>query len=222
MNVRLTLVLATIPGVMIILSFFRLFQRARINNYQSRLIQAMFVMTIVSSTLLIVEFDRNPYILFAFVPLSAFFIGHFFTLTKRGFFGELTFILFVGMVWTFNFQSLNNANQEGMFDIQSYFVNSPNKVDFEGKKIAVFDDQKSAYSLAIPATPFIDWRLSEKAWSDTKKYKNLSIIAGSIDREKPEVILDPNGYFRKLLLQAPGLGMQYELKGNKYYLIPSN
>jgi hypothetical protein len=201
---------------MVILSFIRIARKARLTNYQSRLVQAVFVLGLLSGSLFLIEFDRNAYVLLAFVPVAAFYIIHFFILSKKGLVGETVFLLFVLFVGFYNFLSLRESNKEGRFDIRSYYVQAQDSESLENKRICWLGENMQVYKYNIPATPFINWRLSEPIWQNSNRYSNLTIIANSIERDKPEVIIDPQGLLPYFFKQAPGLSALYTKEGQYY------
>jgi hypothetical protein len=219
----LALMIIGFVGFFLILSILRIIRRARLTNYQGRLTQAVFLILILSGTLLFLEVDRNAYIFLAFVPSSAFFISHFFTLTKKGFLGEMIFMFFLIATVIFNYKSMVDADEEGQFNVSSYFVKEDLRYkEFENKRICWLGDNILVYQNASAGTPFINWRLSEEIWEKSKKFENLTIIASSIEEDRPEVIVDPEGLLTKFFERAPKIREKYTREGEIYYLKPSN
>jgi len=207
----------------LILSILRIFQRGRMTNYQSRLIQAVFFMMVLSPSILFIETDRNAFVFLTFVPTSAFFISHFFTLSKKGLVGELIFTIFILTTGFINYKSLADSDKEGLFDVSSYFVQKDRQYEkLEGKRISLLEDNVEAYLRADAATPFINWRLSKEVWEYSRKYENLILIANSIENDKPEVIVDPNGLLPKFFQQAPQLEQEYIKEGQFYFRKTNN
>jgi len=202
----------------LILSFWRIFWRARLTNYQNRLNQAVFFIMTMSAAILFIEIDRNAYVFLAFVPTSAFFISHYFTLAKKGFVSEIVFMVFIIAAGTFNFKSISDSSKEGIFNIQPYFVmpNEGNK-SWDNSNICWLGDNLEVYQNSYAATPFVNWRLSAKVWENSKRYQYLTLITNSIEKDKPDVIIDPDGFMINFLKQAPGLSEAYEKDGQLYF-----
>ena len=217
------LILTGYCGLFIIIALLRIFGRARLTNYQSRLIQAVFLMMIMSGSVLFIELDRYPYIYLLFIFPAAFFISHLFTLIKKGFKGEFVFIVFVAVILAINYNSIEDSKNKGILNIPSYFVDGSKQAkSIEGKKILYLGDNVSMYQWAQTATPFINWRLSSGVWKNSQQLKNLTIIGKSIEEESPSIIIDPDGLLNPVLQRAPKLANKYRKDGEIYYLKSNN
>ena len=217
------LTLAGYCGIFIVIALLRIFGRARLTNYQGRLIQAVFLMMLMSGTALFIDLDRYPYIYLLFLFPSAFFISHLFTMIKKGLVGELVFIIFFAGSLIINYKSINDYQSEGFLSIPSYFVHdAKGSQSLEGKKVLFLGDDVSTYRWAQTATPFINWRLSKEVWENSNQMKNLTIIGRSIEEDMPAIIIDPEGLMDPVFQKAPKLALKYRKEGERYYLISNN
>lgn len=209
---RLLLALAPML-VFLLLALLRIAKRARLNNYQSRIIQVMLASIVLSTSVLLLEIDRYVFALALFVPWIAYFISFYFVLARRSFFAEAMFVVFL----TCTVGNSLYFQLTGDFDMTGYMV--PGQSNIEGERIAILAQDKGAYLVSEPATPFVNWSLSQVAWDNINRYRYLALTVQSIQEEQPERIHDPDGYFRKLLDRAPMLRNMYEFDGQQTYLL---
>ena len=214
------LVLAAPIAFYLLLSILRIVRRARLTSYQSRVFQMMFILLVLSSLVLLLEIDRYPFILLVFVPMLTYFVSFFFILGKKGLGAEIFFIILLTAVIGINWKSTLNRNPSSFFDFKSYYVISHNSEGIvKDKKVAFLGDNINIYRHAYPATPFINWRISQYAWENMNQYAYLNLIMKSVLHEKPAYVFDTNKYFNKLINKVPVIRQQYRKEGNIYIRI---
>ncbi len=197
----------------ILFAFIRIKRRARITNYQSRLIQVILSFMLLSIIILFIEIDRYLYVLIVFVPGSAYFISFYFILAKRKIASELMFIVFISLVVGLNWLTVFKMEETMK---TSYFIE---KKEWKNTSVTWLGDNISAYVNAKAGTPYLNWKLSERAWNNINRYRYLSLTVRSFIEERPETIFDPDGHFSRLLDRAPVLRDYYRLsEENKYVL----
>lgn len=193
-----------------ILGFVTMPKQRRLNNYQSRLAQLFFLTGLLA--LLILLFKNANIItgLIMLVPVAAFFTTHMFFLIRRTMMDFvfslifLSFILLTSYDSEFGFIGLNNSiKQEAKVDAELVSL-------IEDKKLMVLGDKKQLYTYGSLATPFYDWSLSTAVVDNLDYYDNVVFIKESIDRYQPEVILDYELKWRKILAHIPEFNQQYE------------
>ncbi len=200
----------------VLFAIFRIFNKARLTNYQSRLIQVMLSSILLSALLLLIEIDRYLFVLLLFIPWIAYFVSFYFILAKRGWFSELMFLVFLVLVVGYNWLTVLDKDQK-LVELSSYYL-----IEKEAKvpeKIAVLADSPQLYLTDMPATPFLNWRLSKIAWENINRYHFLSLSVNSFLKEKPQKVIDPDGYFKDLLERAPILRQHYRSIGGNTYIL---
>lgn len=208
--------LITSPVIVFFLfAILRIIRKARLTNYQSRLIQVMLSSFALSTLLLLIEIDRYLFVLVAFIPWIAYFISFYFILSKRGWFAEFMFLAFLILVVGYNWFTVLKKDQN-LVDISAYYITGQQEKKIPEKFAALTDDSQ-IYLSNIPATPFLNWRLSKIAWENMNRYHFLSLTVNSFLREKPEKVIDPDGHFKRLMERAPILQEHYKLEGEHTY-----
>jgi len=215
------LLLAAPPAMYWLFAIIRVINKARLTNYQARLLRVMLFMIILSSLILTMQIDRNPFVLLIFVPGLTYFISFYFILGKRGIGSEFSFMVLLVLIIGINWKAIFSTGDTSIFDFKSYYVtNTVNAV--KDKKIANLDNNLQIYRNAYPATPFINWRLSNEVWNNMSRYSNMALIFQSIMEEKPEIIIDPNNIFKKLTDRAPAVKKMYQREEQYYVKIANN
>ncbi len=187
-------------------SIIRIVKKAKLTNYQTRLIQVMFFSFLLTFIILFLEIDRYLFVFIAFIPWLAYFISFYFILAKKGWFAEFMFVIFLVTVIGNNWYSQQGRND--IMDMSAYYLPNQDQ-ETANEKVAVLNDNILPYITNRPATPYINWRLSNTAWKNLNRYPFLSLSVNSILREEPVLIIDPNGIFDNLLHRAPILNKKY-------------
>ena len=203
---RSTLLWILVPLlVMVVLSMFRIILRARLSNYQGRVVQAMLTAGTLTGTVLLFEKDGFDLAIVVLLPFFAFFISFFFTLSKKSLWSEFTLLAFAG---AFVFAASTNRGAE---HVSGRFVNGEIQKRSDGiDTCAVVSDEVEIYAESVPATPFLNWRISESAWQQQNRYQFLFVAMGSLLNEEPNRVYDPSGYFHELRSRQPLLRKAYE------------
>ena len=201
--------------VFIFLSFLRVSRHPRITNYQSRLIRLMLSFIVLSTLLLFIEIDRFLYVFIVFVPGVSYFISFYFVLSKRKFASEFMFLVFIVMVIGLNWMIL--LKKDVIPGTSSYYIKTEKQIT--DSKVVWLGGNIGAYIDSRVATPFLNWKLSERAWNNINQYRYLSLAVRSFIKEKPEIIYDPNGNFKQLLIRAPILKQFYREDGSGKYVL---
>lgn len=88
-----------------------------------------------------------------------------------------------------------------------YFV-AESDVEYSGN-ILVLGDNLSPYLNAKLGGPFLNYRLSQLYLDQDRDLREKARLFQMLQKQKPSMVLDPNGDFEKLLRQFPALEEQY-------------
>lgn len=185
-------------------------KQRRLNNYQSRLAQLFFITGLMA--LLVLLFKSADIItgIILLVPVAAFFTTHMFFLIRRSLIDFITLLIFLSFILLTSYDSefgLLGINKS----IEQEVVVEPELVTLiKDKKLMVLGDRQRLYVYGSLATPFYDWSLSRAVVNNLEYYDNVVSIKESIDRYQPEVILDYELRWRKILFHIPEFYQQYK------------
>lgn len=90
----------------------------------------------------------------------------------------------------------------------------------KGKKILILGEKPDAYLHAYLATPYFNWDLSEKQFSQLESFDTVSDIYQTFNQQMPEVIIDQQQLVPSLFEQMPTIASRYTKQGNAYLLKP--
>ncbi len=205
-----------LPLVILILSFFKLFDAKRFNNYQERFQQTMIFIFIMAFVAWWISHSRTPALLVLFVPVVAFFISHFFLLIRKRFITEISFLLFFIGILTIHFSTLFQWNSVAPWlDYEKLVVQETPWDDLvENKRILYLGDNLSVYKNAQLATPYLNWELSSLQLDSPDYYDNLMSIYENFHEDTPEVIIDTKDVMGKIFTRMPTIAKQYT-QGNE-------
>ena len=193
-----------------LLGFATMPKQRRLNNYQNRLAQLFFATGLLILIIpLLTALDLQGAILL-YLPILAFFATHLFFLIRRPMADLVASVTFIGtslflayqtefhfMEWPKKIEERTKVNQ-GLLDL------------VKNKKIWVLGDEPELYTHGKLGTTFYNWQLSKPYLENLDYYDNLVFIKKSVDRFKPEVILDYEFMWKKLVLHIPSLEEDYE------------
>ena len=192
------------------LGFITMPKQRRLNNYQSRLAQLFFLTGMLALLILFIKSANVITGIILLVPVAAFFTTHMFFLIRRPVLDLATSLVFLSFVLLISYDS------EFGFSGFSYAIKKEVKVEtglaalIADKKLMVLGDKQQLYNYGSLATPFYDWSLSIPIIDGLDYYDNVVFIKESVDKYQPEVILDYNLKWRRILNHIPEFRYQYE------------
>ncbi|HNP17563.1 MAG TPA: hypothetical protein PKL31_03930 [Fulvivirga sp.] len=220
---RDTLFLFSVPILFLALSLIRILQGARLTNYQNRLTRAMFVWMIFSLLFIVFSDQNSPAVYIILAPVAAFYLSHYFLIFKKKKLLELAFFTFFGLVVFTNIVSVKSPNWvKPYFNDQSYLINKDEYKDLEGLRILVLDDDLRPYYYAKPATPFLNWQVSQEIFNNLDYYDNLTKLYEGMMNDKPEIIIDRHNVMPAVFEKIPALRSMYFLSRDGYYHLNVN
>lgn len=198
--------LCTVPLFYLFVSLFILNRDAHLTKYQSQIFQMMFVWFVIAFLQFFITDDFRPQSIITVLPPVSFFLTHFLLLIRRRKFAEInTLIVFIGVV---TLAYLTRYNKISLISYSDLIVKE-NIVTVKNKKIVVLADQPSAFRDNTLGASFYNWDLCEPVFRNPDYYENLLLIHRSFEREKPEVIIDPENLMARFFEKLPQLKDQY-------------
>lgn len=193
------LLLCTVPLFYLFVSLFILNRDARLTKYQSQIFQMMFLWFVIAFAQFFIAADFRPQSIITVLPPVSFFLTHFLLLIRRRKFTEMnTLILTVGIVVLAYLTRYQKIPQISFRDL----IVRESKVPVQNKKILVLSDDQSIFLNNTLGSPFYDWDLASGVFRNPDYYENLFRVHRAFEKEKPEVIIDPQnlmaGFFRRL------------------------
>lgn len=210
--------LAAIPLAFFIFSLIMLNREARLTKYQSQLLQIMFLWLIISLLEIGVGGGLQPYRVITLAPPLAYFTSHMLLLIRRKWIAEsLLWIFVLGIMATSyaaRYGLLADVRYEKLFSEKS-------RLDHEimDKKIMILGSDWDLYTHNVPATPFLDWSLSQPFFTNIDNLDNLLFIERTFSTDPPEVIIDPENRMEDVFRKLPMLHGQYRVNGSLYFRV---
>ena len=207
----LLITIVALPLIILVLSFFKLFDAKRFNNYQERFQQTMIFIFITALIAWWISHSRTPALLVLFIPVATFFISHFFLLIKRRFITEISFLSFFIGILLIHFSTLFQWSAVAPWLNYEKLVVQETPWDdlVENKKILYLGDELSIYENAALATPYLNWELASLQLTSSDYYDNLMSIYEAFHEDTPEVIIDTKGVMEKIFDRMPTIAGLY-------------
>jgi hypothetical protein len=197
-------------GIAVFRSFVR---NQRLVNFQLRSMQFMFLWAVTA--LLSTQLSRtlNPFQFLMLIPPTAFFGTHFFlSIRKKWWAAELAaLVLLSGVLSTF-FITAYRRFPENSF-LQTAYLKIPAKSTLphlKGYTLLVLADDQTDYLYNRAATPYLNFSLSERHFSNLDEYNTVQALFQNFSADMPQIITDPNQKLPALFNRLPVLGNQYQ------------
>ncbi|HXA01995.1 MAG TPA: hypothetical protein VNW99_08405 [Cytophagaceae bacterium] len=215
------LVLLMIPGLLFAVAVFYVSARAKYTNYQFNCFRIMGLWLGFGIISVLLSITISPYLLMMLVPGLAYFCTNFFLLAKHSIIEESVFwattllmlLVSYGVLYGIGFKKSPIAF-ESMKVKEAASVAPAEQIN--DSKILVLGDNPSLYRNNKIATPYYNWTLSRRHFSDLDNYKTLSNIYSNFLKDMPDVIIDEHGVGDYLFYRIPILGKEYQKAGNLY------
>jgi hypothetical protein len=212
------LVLLTIPGALFAAAVFFVSSRAKYTNYQFNCFRVMGLWMGFGIISILLSITISPYLLIILVPALAYFCTNFFLLAKHSTIEESVFWVTTLLVLLVSYGVLYGIGfKKSPVSFEKMKVKeevSPEQI--KNLRILVLGENHSLYKNNKLATPYYNWTLSRRHFSDLDNYKNLSRIYSNFLKDMPDVIIDEHGIGDYLFYRIPLLGKEYHKAGNIY------
>lgn len=201
-----------IPTIFLIFTLIKLTQRTRFTNFQSRLVQIMFITMLMVSLTYWITVEKSPLMFMILMPILAFFISHFFLLVKSRLIVELTFLIFISLIVWINLGTFHNSKLLAPhMDIDPIRISQTEfDIEVKDKSVLFTGNNLSVYKNSRMATPYLNWKLSEEILRNPKYYDNLAHIYHGFFKDLPELIIDQEGVIDGIFERIPDLADKYE------------
>ena len=186
--------------IFFVLGIMTMPKQRRLNNYQSRLAQLFFITGLLA--LLILLFKSADIItgIILLVPVAAFFTTHMFFLIRRSLLDFITLLIFLSLILMTSYDSEFGIVGLNKTIKQETIVQSELEALIKHKKLMVLGDKQQLYMYGSLATPFYDWSLSKAIIDNLEYYDNVVFVKESMDKYQPEIILDYELKWQKILI----------------------
>jgi len=216
------LILLIIPGMLFAVSVFYVSTRAKYTNYQFNCFRIMGLWLGFGIISILLSITISPYLLIILVPGLAYFCTNFFLLAKHSIIEESVFWVTTFLVLLISYGVLYGVGFKKspiVFEsmkVKNYTFTAPTK-QMNDLKILVLGEDPGLYKNNKIATPYYNWTLSRRHFSDLDNYKNLSDIYSNFLKDMPDVIIDEHSIGDYLFYRIPLLGKEYNKVGNVYW-----
>ncbi len=205
-----------IPFLLAVFGVFVLFNSSRYINIQSKSHYCFFHWLVIGCVSCIFATEFSSFSLFVIMPPMVFFITAFFTDSKRKGLSELYFLLFFIFILVFSYSFKNDVwkklhivNVENLLLKQNTVITK--------KKVLVLSENIFLYQDNAIATNFLNWRISSKYFKNLDDYDNISLIYSGLNKDLPEIIVDPENYCSSVFDFLPTIGEHYSKVDSLYY-----
>jgi hypothetical protein len=185
-------------------------QQRRLNNYQNRLAQLFFVTAVLLLSIpLMTTVDLVSTVLL-YLPVLTFISSHLFYLIRQPLTDLIVSALFLGSVLFMTYQTEFKFVKWPQRQAQKAMVNPQLEKLLADRRIWVLGAHQQLYTHGSIGTSFFDWPLSKPYLDNLNYYDNLVFIRASVDRFKPEIILDYEFRWRQIIKHIPELEKDYQ------------
>jgi hypothetical protein len=215
MDVKSLFLLCAVPLLYLFISLFILGRDAHLTKYQSQIFQAVFLWFVIAIVQIIFSRDLRPQSLLPLLPPVSFFFTHFLLLIRRKKFAEMNaWVLLLGIVivaYLARYGKLDSIRYENL-KVQV------SASELKGKRILVLNNQPDLFLNNTLGSPFYEWKLYQPIFEHPDYYDHVLMVHHAFEKEKPDVIVDPNNLMAGFLDRLPTLKLSYEKSPEGYRL----
>ncbi|TFV95544.1 hypothetical protein E4S40_04815 [Algoriphagus kandeliae] len=197
--------LLAFPLLLAFLGYFigSLASSATINQQKQR--QIMIFWLLFAGSSLFFSKRQASYQLVILLPVLSYLITRFFLVIQKKIIIQISFFALVVLlpVITWQFFGNNDSVQEN-YRVKAYKASLP-----ADKSILILGDEIGAYLNHRLGGPFLNYHLSKVYLDQDKDLTQRAHLFELIHSQQPQLVLDPNGDFGKLLEQYPELKRNY-------------
>lgn len=199
-------ILGAFPLLLALIGYFysAVLRGSTINQQKQRQMIMLWLIFSLSEFFLIKK--QATFQLVIFIPALTFLITQFFLNIGKGMIGKVAFLLLlfglpVSGWWYWN-QELDKS--------ATYFVreNTEYQDTAEGNVMVLSTDASPYIQLPLGG-PFLNFNLTKAYLASEKTLEQKAKIFQNINRQKPQLVIDPEGIFRNLLEELPALKALY-------------
>lgn len=214
-SAKTLLVLGSVPLFYLFISLFILNRAVRLTNYQSQLLQAMFIWLFAGIVHLFFTRNLRPQSLLPLFPPLSFLLTHFILAIRRKRFAELNlWVMILGVITIASLTKMgffSDVNYNGLLAKQE-----PKK--HMSSSLLILDNNTTQYQYTPLANGFCEWRLCEPIFSKPNTYANVVLVHHQFELHKPSVIVDPHNLLQGFFQHLPELQQAYHKQGENYFL----
>ncbi|MCS5491139.1 hypothetical protein [Algoriphagus limi] len=198
-------VLLAFPLLLAFLGYFigSLASSATINQQKQR--QIMIFWLLFAGASLFFSKRQATYQLVILLPVLSYLITRFLLVIQRKIIIQLSFFALVVLLPLVSWQFFgNNDVVQENYRVQEYKGSLPAE-----KSILILGDEMGAYLNHRLGGPFLNYHLSKVYLDQEKDLSQRAHLFELIHSQQPQIVLDPNGDFSRLLDQYPELKRNY-------------
>jgi len=218
LTVNSLLILCSVPVFYLLLSLIILNRHARLTQYQSQLLQAMFLWFVFAVLYAWLSPDMRTQSLLPMVPAVSFLLTHFFLFIRRRKFAEFNAWIFVLGVTATGYLSRYEFLPVSWSALQV----PPPAYALVGKKVLVLDNDPGMWIYNRLSPPFVNWELSKAVFDDPDDYQKVVLVNKLFRKDPPQVIVDPQNRMQPFFNRIPALAANYKKSDKGLWVAVSN
>lgn len=217
------LILYFFPFFLFVVAFVSLLGAGRFNNYQTRCQNIMVLWSLASVMILFLGSVISAHHLIFLIPAFVFMLTHYLLNPQWYVIKEFWLIALFFSTFYFHYQNTyhifpklsNRLSEFIQIDTKKLVVQSIDQgSELSQKKILVLGNNLDFYQNSQLATPYLNWRLTNRHFNNLDKYDILLNIHQNFQEDMPDVIVDE----KKLM---PQLQKSFAFFETNYEVIPN-
>lgn len=222
------LLIFTLPLGLSLWNWLRSARYTRYTNYQFACQTIMVFWLFFAVLSIFLDSEISVYSFIPAIPALVFLMTHLFLMLKSTLHKEALFLTLLGLNMYFCYSVIFNAYLQVPVPWQKWHLyslkiptdqliaqNHPEAAQLKGKKILVLGNDIGYYLDAKVATPYLNWRLSQRHFENLDKYYDIRTkvfknIFDTQEKDMPQYIIDVGGEAKALFEAMPLAKKQYE------------
>jgi hypothetical protein len=196
-------------------AFFKILIQRTLTSYQGSVFFILIFWVFWTGILMLsVDYQKTAALMYWAFPAS-FMLTKWIRYIRKKVWAEIAFLSVSALLMSvFFIQKINPIK-----DVLDFEPPKAVQTEFKGKNMLVLGKNRHFYFNNHAVTPFLDWQITQKYWGKSDNYETLTELVHIILQAKPDVIVDEEGYFEKLIIRVPVLAEMYQRKDNNIFVL---
>lgn len=202
------ILLFAVPAVLFLISAFQSLFRSKFLNYQQSFIYFFVLLFAVSALMLYFSTELSMRSFYFYFPILAFFSSHLYLGLRRRSINELIFSILLVLTILVNYGfAYGTFFNPKVASLEKLMLKVPE--NYKGHKVTLAAGNLGYWYENAYAGPFLFDPFTEDFFSDEMDEQQIVRLHDIIDKEKPDLIVDPNGYFNSVLPRNILMSLEY-------------
>ncbi len=207
--------LMALPALVLLLSLVSTLSLPQRLVFQVKFQQVMWVWLVISLAVVFTRSDISAATFVVLLPPLAYLSEFFFTSSYKAWLLNLVFMLVLAGMLALRYRQLPLLNWLIKIDDSALLLPAAEDASIKNTTVLVLGNDISYYAHNTPVTPYLNWQLAQRHFSNLSNYQAVFDILNNFQAEQPAYIVDKVALMPQLQYKLPVVFGKYKPTGNR-------